>query len=371
MKLHTLLFVICCCVSKVLFAQTAGVCNPNNPIPSDPAAAGFLKVFTTGTVGDPVVNTKCDDCAREVILPFTFTFAGQRYSKVYINSNGCISFNRQVLVYSGAQMPSISGLPPMIAIRWADVDTRDISGGDGGNIWYKMTRDSFIVLWHRVRAYPATDTATCTFRLLIKANYGPVVSNPYTDGDVEFSYGSPMGWAYGSLSNGVYPQAGFDGGNGTAYNLAGTLTNQMTTYYVNKCFRYNVKNLAFAGSTNPVSYLFVQAGTTQTATPTFLPATSAVVNTGGLCGVTVGSYNVATGTQPITIAGSSCNLGTHYITIDASTSTASIHHTIQVVVMDAPPVISYPDNLLFFAGNQISPITPTNTGGAMPAANYG
>jgi len=373
MKSIISLFVLCFCAWQYATGQTCGT-----SLPADPAAAGYIRAFAGGGVLNLLGSGEyCDDCSKEFTLPFRYVFDKRSYSKVFINSNGCVSFNNPVYSYSPVAMPNAYySLTPMIAPRWADVDIRNSTPGASGDIWYKMTRDSFIVIWHKVRAFPATDTNTCTFGLVLVDNSGPVFGSdrPSDRGikDIVFKYGSPIGWAYGAFSGGDYPQAGFDAGDGAnAFNQFGTLSPRMMTLYKDTCVNYFAKTMSFNAGTNlQTPTTFVEVGNTYTYELALNGSTNYSVNTNGICGVTYGAVNSA-GNLPINVLGSTCNVGRCVITANVVSGTTTTRHTIRFFVRDRAPVISYPDSLMLFAGKSIDPINPVNTGGFIPPISPG
>ena len=71
-------------------------------------------------------------CTRPIPLPFTIDYYGTKYSSVYLNNNGNLTFGAPLSTYTPESLNQIS--VPMIAPFWADVDTRVgplVTYGDG------------------------------------------------------------------------------------------------------------------------------------------------------------------------------------------------------------------------------------------------
>lgn len=140
-----------------------------------------------------------DDLSSSLIsLPFTFSFYGNPFNSVYINNNGSISFTTPYSTFTGTPFPDPAF--EMIAPFWGDVDTRGI-----GNVWYKVTQRSLIVIWDRVGYYNAHIDKENTFQLIISNGFDPLI--PVTGSNVAFCYGD-MQWTTGDASGGV---GGFGG----------------------------------------------------------------------------------------------------------------------------------------------------------------
>lgn len=140
-----------------------------------------------------------DDLSSSLIsLPFTFYFYGNPFNSVYINNNGSISFTTPYSTFTGTPFPNPSF--EMIAPFWGDVDTRGI-----GNVWYKVTQRSLIVIWDRVGYYNAHIDKENTFQLIISNGFDPLI--PISGSNVAFCYGD-MQWTAGDASGGM---SGFGG----------------------------------------------------------------------------------------------------------------------------------------------------------------
>ena len=168
---------------------------------------------------------------------------------VFVNNNGGISFQAGVSSFIPTRFPLSNQNTRMIAPFWADVDTRGTAAASSGDIatpnrvYYRITtnasdsafarvigdvRTSFpqegaftprqliVVTWYRVGAFSYGINPLNTFQLVLA-----------TDGRRSFCFYlyAELRWTYGSASNGVHAQAGFDAGDGTTFAvLPGSFT---------------------------------------------------------------------------------------------------------------------------------------------------
>ena len=84
----------------------------------------------------------------------------------------------------------------MIAPFWADVDTRSTNGG---NVWYKLTPHSLVVVWDHVGYWNMMEDKLNTFQLIISDGQDTLVP---AGNNVSFCYGD-MQWTTGSASGGI------------------------------------------------------------------------------------------------------------------------------------------------------------------------
>jgi hypothetical protein len=182
-----------------------------------------------------------DGSTSEVKLPFKVQFFGAKYSGVYVNNNGNLTFGSGQYQYTPQPLGSI-GLP-MIAPFWGDVDTRvgnTVKYGTGTVGGHK----AFGVEWPAVGCYSMIDGVTNTFQVLLISRTD-VGANDF---DIEFNYG-PIEWESGEASGGdgnclggVPARAGYASGNGLAYELPGSgiggalLSSNPTTGLSNQSF---------------------------------------------------------------------------------------------------------------------------------------
>lgn len=143
--------------------------------------------FAFGTeVGDIFTGPNDDIFSSAVPLPFEMTFLGETVQQVFQNTNGDITFDEGYTRFTPELIPN-TGVPPMVAIYWTDIDTRN--GGDGENeLWIRAGTDTndlenanaivagtgasqflaeaaIVATWNKVEAYSRRVGAQNTFQL--------------------------------------------------------------------------------------------------------------------------------------------------------------------------------------------------------------
>jgi len=177
-----------------------------------------------GDVETPLVD---DGSSGEVDLTVPFPFFGERFRSLWVNTNGLISFRREVTTYTTESFP-FDGGTSMVAPFWADVDIRR-----GGSIFYRESIEPlvlaaaqhildshaavlvggfsveivFVATWDKVSHYGAraSSSARNTFQCVLA-----------TDGSRSFAvfmYHQIM-WSVGTESGDTHAQVGFDAGDG-------------------------------------------------------------------------------------------------------------------------------------------------------------
>ena len=85
--------------------------------------------------GDTEVPTNDDESSGLVNIGFPFPFFDDEHESLFVNTNGVISFLRQVSQYTPDSFP-LDNNRRLIAPFWADVDTTN-----GGVVYYRETQD--------------------------------------------------------------------------------------------------------------------------------------------------------------------------------------------------------------------------------------
>jgi hypothetical protein len=270
-----------------------------------------------------------------IALPFTFSLYGTNYTRVWINTNGNLTFKAAYSPYS------TSGFPfsvPMVAPFWSDVDT---SKPITGQIFYKLSATNLIVTWNAVSCYPGVGNKTNSFQAIIGTSTDALLGPGQ---NVSLRYGD-MQWTTGSASGGVdgfggspatvginkgsdqsYVQVGRFSLNNADYDGPGG-ANDGVDYLDGHCYGLNVSNTSNVppSPTNlPLNNTVnVACGQTITINPQFLAPevnqnTVLSVNTGGLCNTTVATTTGISAGASITITGADCNVGTHPLVLTAT-----------------------------------------------------
>ncbi|KAI0226949.1 Sushi, nidogen and EGF-like domain-containing protein 1 [Lamellibrachia satsuma] len=190
---------------------------------------GLYAVLTTAVSPAPVhlcpygvgldnVATVNDDRSVGPISIPAFKYYNKINHRLYVNTNGLISFNGQISTYTPRWFPQKSYYA--IAPYWADVDTRV----NKGRIYYRKSINQpyigklsafvqkefsnnfkatwfFVATWHRVTFYGGSSTTPMsTFQVVIVANRA--------ESYVMFNYGD-IAWTTGKASKG--DENGLDG----------------------------------------------------------------------------------------------------------------------------------------------------------------
>jgi hypothetical protein len=115
-----------------------------------------------------------DDDSRDVPLPFTFRFHGTGYDRVFVNSDGNLSFGAGDNASTARSLGRFLAGPPRIAPLFADFNPEA-----GGRVTTTSQDDRFTVSWRGVPQYGETDSNT--FEVTLRA-----------DGTLEFAYATEL-----------------------------------------------------------------------------------------------------------------------------------------------------------------------------------
>jgi len=154
---------------------------------------GFLRQAQEWTSGGAHLNIRGDDTGAWYTLPFSFTFYGISYSRVFLSSNGLLSFDSE-----NADYYDEAGLSSRLAIAplWDDLMTNTRSADD---IYvFRPDADSIGFRWQAV-----------TYRDEKDINFEVIL---YRDGRIRFNYGTQNGGLYGTI--------GISKGDGINYTIA-------------------------------------------------------------------------------------------------------------------------------------------------------
>jgi hypothetical protein len=129
-----------------------------------PNTAGGYDVSRTGfqfrsSLGSAI--TMADDDARDTALPFAFTYFGKSYDRVFVNSDGNLTFGQGDTATSERSVSRLLTGPPRIAPFFADLDP-----SAGGTLLTNSDSAAFTVTWCAVPAFDSPSTATVQVSLL-------------------------------------------------------------------------------------------------------------------------------------------------------------------------------------------------------------
>jgi len=144
--------------------------------------------------GGTALNIRGDDTGNWYDLPFGFSFYGTTFTKVYVSSNGLISFGAADLSYSnsGEYLLTKAAIAPL----WDDLRTDMLLGDD---IYvFQPDADSIGFRWQ-----------AATYGSSYETNFEAIL---YRDGRIRFNYAAQAG--------GLTPTIGISKGDGVTYQLA-------------------------------------------------------------------------------------------------------------------------------------------------------
>jgi len=152
------------------------------------AAAGATRtgvdvIFNVPVAGEPLAVG--DDGAVELFPKFPIDFCGQRFTSLFANANGSITFVRADAAFLESTLAHLSG-PPRIAGLWDDLNAEAT-----GSVSFEETANTFTVRWQGVPEYPATGSNTFSITINRKNQLGEFL------GAVA---GNPFSITYGALS---------------------------------------------------------------------------------------------------------------------------------------------------------------------------
>lgn len=107
-------------------------------------------------LGDRLALGDDDSLSRD--LPFSFRFYGRLYTRVFINSDGNLTFVEPDNASTPRSLQRVLSGPPRIAPFFADLDP-SVTSGDRG-IFVRATGASFQVTWNRVPEFGTSNSST-------------------------------------------------------------------------------------------------------------------------------------------------------------------------------------------------------------------
>lgn len=102
-----------------------------------------------------------DDDSREVTLPFGFTFFNQQYDRVFVNSDGNLTFTEPDTASTARSVSRFLAGVPRLAPLFADLDP-----STGGKVLAYSDAGRFSVTWCGVREFDAPEMATMQVTIL-------------------------------------------------------------------------------------------------------------------------------------------------------------------------------------------------------------
>jgi hypothetical protein len=195
------------------------------------AAAGEAQAIrSNGGFTSNTLPANDDGSTGLVNIGFTANFFGDSHTQLFVNNNGNVTFNSPLGTFTPFNLTN-SGVQPIIAPFFADVDTRP-SGSGPVQYGQDMVdgHSAFGVNWLGVGHYSNSLSPLNYFQLVMidRSDVG------LGDFDFEFNYGA-MDWEVGSASgsdnDGICQptelscspaRAGYNSGTGTFYEVPGS-----------------------------------------------------------------------------------------------------------------------------------------------------
>jgi hypothetical protein len=183
-------------------------------VPASPTAFTVTvreQAFTAGT-GTRVLLS--DDDSKPIPLASAFTFFGQRYSSVNLNSDGNLTFNEPDIASTARDLGRFAWGPPRIGPLFADLDPT------GGTVLYRTDPDGTVFVWENVPGFGTAEYNSFSVKL-------------FSNGNIEFAYGNRVatpedivGISPGTIQDGI---SAVDFSSGLpAGPLAGTIAEVFT-----------------------------------------------------------------------------------------------------------------------------------------------
>jgi len=172
------------------FASGAAETNADTPgtVTNFSAAAGATRtgvnvIFNVPQPGAPLPVG--DDGYVELFPKFPIDFCGERFTSLFANANGSITFGQGDGSLSESTLAHLAGAP-RIAGLWDDLNVEA-----GGSVIFEESASSFTVRWQGVPEFPATGANTFSITINKKNHVGEFLGA---------AIGNPFSVSYGTLS---------------------------------------------------------------------------------------------------------------------------------------------------------------------------
>jgi hypothetical protein len=125
-------------------------------------------------VGDKIALD--DDDSAPFGLPFAFPFYSGRYSELFVNSDGNVTFVSDDHASTDRDVARFLTGPPRVALLFDDLDP-----SSGGGVYRRTDSDAVVITWCNVPEFGATNN-----RVNVQMRLG-------SDGNIDFIYGATVG----------------------------------------------------------------------------------------------------------------------------------------------------------------------------------
>ncbi|RJF78254.1 hypothetical protein D3877_24415 [Azospirillum cavernae] len=214
--------------TNIVLSPTAASFSGNYTITAGHAAVGGLG----GSAGyGEITLNKADDAYQQIDVSAAFSggfkLGGTTYSagsQFFVGSNGYITFGQGLTSYSSQGIPSVS--TPMIAIHYADIDTRK-----GGDIYVDVDSVNHVVsvTYKDVHAYSGSSTGNSyQIRLYSLGNGDFSIEERYES--ITWGSGGTAGWTTGGAAPRTYGEVQGSGTSNFVNNAGYSNVGQLGVY---------------------------------------------------------------------------------------------------------------------------------------------
>ncbi|CAF1204685.1 unnamed protein product [Rotaria sordida] len=192
-------------------------------------------------VGDSTMRPNDDESEGPLQLTYVFPYFDNNHRQIWIANNGLFSFLSPISQFVPDPFP-LANDSRLVAGFWSDIDTRGVLNDTGNKVYYKVydstgvsnftlavfnktknyVRTFFLqqhlfeptmvitATWYRVGAFSSQTSALNTFQIVLS-----------TDGDRSFVFFlyHDIQWTQPSNDSNRYAQAGFNAGDGIAFEM--------------------------------------------------------------------------------------------------------------------------------------------------------
>ena len=204
---------------------------------------GWVNISSLGT---EIIGLGDDDTSAALNIGFAFPFYQNSYAKLYVGSNGVITFGSGSTNRTNTNFPNIAAPNNIIALWWDDLDPRR-----GGHIYYysDIANNRFVVSFEGTpNYYSTTGTGSLTFQAVL-----------YPSGKILLQYGT------------MTPGVDADGLNGATIGIENSSGTDGLAVVYNAAYMHNNLAIMFnaanwltvtpaAGQIPPFSSTIVQVG---------------------------------------------------------------------------------------------------------------
>lgn len=149
-KMKTILLSVLICLSFSLFSQDLK--NPSGSggpdafgyiwIDSDDPQGPVFSWIDISSSGTEITGLVDDGVVGPFDIGFDFPFYGQSKSQFWVNSNGCLSFNDNLLSFANTSIPTGTSSTDFIAWFWDDLNPSDTST----RVYFETFADTMLVI---------------------------------------------------------------------------------------------------------------------------------------------------------------------------------------------------------------------------------